>query len=95
MFHIVRTIGGGEELARAASAVLLNMLFEVDGVATTVDAPTLGAAAVHLASVVLDCADSLKSSGDKKWWEVLGFDFAVMEALELRYLKQKESSMRH
>lgn len=90
MFHIVHTIGGGDELACAASATLLNMLFEVDGFATEADKPHLAAAAVHLASLVLK-SEGVKTSpdGDGAWWEVLGFDFAVMEAIEARYLLQK------
>jgi hypothetical protein len=90
MFHIVHTIGGGDELACAASAALLNMLFEVDGFATEADKPHLAAAAVHLASLVLK-SEGVQTSpnGDGAWWEVLGFDFAVMEAIEARYLLQK------
>lgn len=90
MFHIVHTIGGGDELACAASATLLNMLFEVDGFANEADKPHLAAAAVHLASLVLK-SEGVQTSpnGDGAWWEVLGFDFAVMEAIEVRYLLQK------
>ena len=90
MFHIVHTIGGGDDLACAASAALLNMLFEVDGLATEADKPHLAAAAVHLASLVLKSEGvETPQNGDGAWWEVLGFDFAVMEAIEAQYLLQK------
>lgn len=92
MFHIVHAIGGGEELANAASAALSNMMFDTEDLLLTTEAHTLAAAAVHLASIVLECESELKSDGAKKWYDVLGFDFEKMSDVNERFLAAVDSA---
>tara|TARA_B100000674_G_scaffold497226_1_gene530146 strand:+ start:1024 stop:1794 length:771 start_codon:yes stop_codon:yes gene_type:complete len=83
MFHIVEVIKGGEALACAASAVLLDALFGRDGVVAPDDAATFAAVAVRAACVRLGCESEVKRSReDEPWWVVLGFDAARMDAIE-------------
>jgi len=83
MFHIVEVIKGGEALACAASAVLLDALFARDGVVGSDDAATFAAVAVRVACVRLGCEREVKRSReDEPWWVVLGFDAARMDAIE-------------
>ncbi len=83
MFHIVEVIKGGEALACAASAVLLDALFARDGVVAPDDAATFAAVAVRVACVRLGCESEVKRSReDEPWWVVLGFDAARMDAIE-------------
>ena len=88
MFHIVHAIGGGEALACAASAALLNMMFNTDDLLLTTDAPTLAAAAVHLSSIILKCEGELKTVDERKWYETLGFDFEKMAIVNERFLNE-------
>ena len=88
MFHIVHAIGGGQALACAGSAALLNLMFDTDDLLLTTDAPTLAAAAVHLSSIILKCEDELKRDGERKWYELLGFDFEKMAVVNARFLDE-------
>ena len=82
MFHIVEVIKGGEALACAASAVLLDALFAATA-SSLDDAATFAAVAVRVACVRLGCESEVKRSReDEPWWVVLGFDAARMDAIE-------------
>lgn len=83
MFHIVEVIGGGEALACAASAVLLDALFARDGVVGSDDAAVFAAVAVRVACARLGREGEVKRSrDDEPWWVVLGFDAERMDAIE-------------
>lgn len=82
--HLVRLIEGGSDLAQATITVLMDALFEIDGLTTgRADEATLAAAAVRYASKMLDCERTLRRSKDGRvWWDALGFDSVSMDEVE-------------